>query len=78
VLPKHLSVERGSHDPAPVDVAVVKVLVGSLAPQAEPMGAVSELLAEGAHESAVGVIDHDRLAPGAGLVHGVGHIDKAV
>ena len=78
VRPNWLSIERGLHDFAAVDVAMIEEFAFRFAAQAKTVGAAAKFLAKRADETSACVIRDDRLAPHGRLVDGVSDIDAAL
>ena len=73
--PEFFALERGLHDPATVDVAVIEKFFLPLAAQLQPVRAAAKTFAESANEFSLVVIYHYRLTAHARLVDGVGDVD---
>src|SRR5215467_1921070 len=75
VRPESFSLERGLHDLAAIDVAVIENFPTLLRPQAKAVRSTSKLFSKCANEFPIRVVHDHGLAAHAGLINCVSHID---
>src|SRR6266576_851668 len=78
VCPKRLAVQRGLHDLALIDIAVIENFRAFFAADTKPMRAPTKFLPKGTDEAPGGVVNNHGLSAHAGFVHRVRHIDVAL